>query len=402
MTINDDRKELLKTWIKQLHDGANPEEMKGEFVRTFPGVSSTEIAQVEEELIKEGMPVEEVHRLCGVHLAAFKDAVDKSTAIAPEDHPIHTLMEEHRLLLDFAGRLVQLAGKMKDDSEPRPDDDKLKEMRHLITHLKESESHYLREENVLFPYLDKHGVTQPPKIMWMEHDRIRQIKKNICQLSEKFAELDYKEFSTRLNEAARTLLETLSSHFYKENNILFTVAMKVLTEDEWQSVRRQFDELGYCCFTPGVAAAAPEMRAAPAVEQTTEGVIRFDTGKMSLYELTAVLNTLPVDITFIDKDDTVRYFNQTRDRIFPRAVAVLGLRVQQCHPQKSLHLVNRILEDFRSGRKDAAEFWIHLGERFVHIRYFAVRGKDGEYLGCMEVTQDIAPIQKIEGEKRLL
>ena len=126
------------------------------------------------------------------------------------------------------------------------------------------------------------------------------------------------------------------------------------------------------------------------------------TGEINKEILGAALNTLPVEITFVDKDDTVRYFNKNGDRIFPRPPAVLGRKVQDCHPKKSLHKVNQILDDFKNNRGDSAEFWIDLNNRKIYIRYFAVRDKNGNYLGCLEVTQDITKIQTIKGEKRLL
>jgi hypothetical protein len=140
----------------------------------------------------------------------------------------------------------------------------------------------------------------------------------------------------------------------------------------------------------------------PVEKPGREGIIHFETGALSKEEVEAILNTLPVDVTFVDKDDTVRYFNRSEERIFVRTKAVIGRKVQQCHPQKSIHIVNRILEDFKSGREDVAEFWINFKGRLIHIRYFAVRDRNGEYLGCLEVTQDITDIKRIEGEKRLL
>jgi PAS domain S-box-containing protein len=133
-----------------------------------------------------------------------------------------------------------------------------------------------------------------------------------------------------------------------------------------------------------------------------EGPLQFETGALSKDEIEVVFNTLPVDITFVDKEDRVKYFNKLGERIFERTKAVIGRKVQKCHPQKSVHVVNKILDSLKSGKKDVAEFWIPKGDRLVHIRYLAVRGKDGKYLGTMEVTQDIADLKKIEGEKRLL
>lgn len=133
-----------------------------------------------------------------------------------------------------------------------------------------------------------------------------------------------------------------------------------------------------------------------------EEKVSFETGDLSRNEIESILNILPVDITFVDREDTVRYFSQTKERIFPRTKAVIGHKVQQCHPQKSVHVVNQILEDFKNGRRDKAEFWINMNDRLILIRYFPVRNTDGDYLGCLEVTQDITDVKKIDGEKRLL
>ncbi len=391
---------MLKSWIKRLHRGEDPQTIKKEFKEVFADLDSSEIAKAEEELVKEGMPIEEVHSLCDVHLAAFKDAIGDGGEVAPEGHPIHTLMSEHSRLLEFAQKLVESSETLKALDGYETAEDELKNVAHLIEHFKESEKHYLREENVLFPYVEKHGMTGPPKIMWMEHDSIRNIKKNLYPLWENRSDLPFKEFAEKLTGYAKSLQELLSSHFYKENNILFPASMNALTEEEWKEVSKQFNDIGYCCFSPKVAGVeeAQTTESTPA----SEGEIAFETGSVSPHILEAMLNTLPVEITFIDDKDTVRYFSQPEDTIFTRSKAIIGNLVQNCHPQKSVHLVNKIIGSFRSGQRDVAEFWIDMKDKKVYIRYFAVRDKKGKYLGCMEVTQDIAPIQKIEGQQRLL
>jgi DUF438 domain-containing protein len=137
-------------------------------------------------------------------------------------------------------------------------------------------------------------------------------------------------------------------------------------------------------------------------EPAGEGYFRFDTGILSGAEMEAMLDTLPVDITFVDKDGAVKYFTQGKDRIFPRTKAIIGRQVQNCHPPASVHIVEKIVEDLKSGIKDYEDFWIRMGDRYVMIRYFAVRDKNGNFLGTLEFTQDIAPIQAITGEKRLM
>jgi hypothetical protein len=202
---------------------------------------------------------------------------------------------------------------------------------------------------------------------------------------------------------AKRLADMLAGHFNKENNVLFPTAMKLFKESEWEAVRKEFDEIGYCCFTPprGVAKAVAKPEKAPATTVSRDE-LSFRTGKLTVEELTAVLNALPVDISFVGKDDTVRYFSDNKDRIFVRTTAVLGLKVQQCHPQKSVDRVEQIIEDLKKGERESAEFWINMNGRMIYIRYFPVRSPGGEYLGCLEVTQDVTEIRKIEGEKRLL
>lgn len=381
----EDKKEALKELLKKLHEGVRPEKVKEEFKDILKGIEPKDIAEIEEELIKEGIKREEIQRLCEVHLAVFRESLEKEIS-AEVGHPINILMEEHKILLQFADKLKNIS------------DEKL--LSHIIEHFKESEKHYLREENVLFPYLEKHGVTQPPAIMWMEHDKIREIKKNLYKIVDTES---FKDNPKQLQEVANSLYDMLSSHFYKENNILFPTSLKVIEEKEWIDIRKQFDEIGYCCFTPENLRVPVEIKEeVPAPEVEMEGMISFETGNLSKEEIESILNNLPVDITFVDKEDTVRYFSQSKERIFPRTKAVIGRKVQNCHPEKSIHIVNQILNDFRSGKRDVAEFWIDLKGRLIYIRYFAVRSKNGDYLGCLEVTQDITEIKKIEGEKRLL
>ncbi|MGB9834203.1 MAG: DUF438 domain-containing protein [bacterium] len=396
------KKGVLKELIKRLHRGESPEEIKEKFKQVFSSVSATEIAQVEEELIREGLPREEVQRLCEVHLAVFKESLEEASAEG--GHPLFILMEEHRVLLDFQEKLLGIIREMGGKRNLEEGEREIKELENIASHLKESEKHYLREENVLFPYLEKHGIKEPPAIMWMEHDKIRALKKELYDLMEDRGILEFQTFISRLETTANSLKEMLSSHFYKENNILFPMAKQAFSGQEWQEIRQQFDEIGYCCFTPE-AARVPlkvekvEEKAVPVKE---EGLITLETGSFTLEELECALNTLPVDITFVDRNDEVKYFSQSKERIFTRTKAVIGRKVQNCHPQKSVHIVEKIVQEFKKGTKDHADFWINMNGRLILIRYFAVRDREGNYLGTMEVTQDISDIKRIEGERKLL
>ncbi len=383
-----ERREKLKEIIRRLHRGEDPEKIKAQFKEIVKGVSAEEVAMVEQELVNEGIPPWEIQKLCEAHLQVFRDSLKEETDL-PEHHPIAVLMEEHRVFIKMVQNLLEVAENLPNSRG------KVKE---LLGQMKESESHYLREENVLFPYLEKHGVVQPPKIMWMEHDQIRALKKEIYQLAEQEDFPSSPQLHGRFRLLASRLLDTLASHFFKENKILFPTALKLITREEWGKIRKGFDEIGYCCVHPEEHHHASH----PEEVDLEKDVIELPTGELTLKELMGILNTLPVDITFIDREDTVKYFNQPAERIFLRTEAVIGRKVQLCHPQKSVHVVNRILEEFKSGKRDVAEFWIEFQGRFVHIRYFPVRDREGNYVGCLEVTQDVTHVRELEGEKRLL
>ncbi len=383
----------IKQALQRLHRGEQPAKVREELRQVLRKLGPEDISRLEQDLVKEGVTRQELQRLCDVHLELFQESLEGTQLDVPEWHPLHILLKEHEMIIDYTQKL-RAAAEALTTEEGDGSLDKAKEAAH---HLLEAESHLVREENVLFPQLERQGITEPPAVMWMEHDQLREIKKKIRAL------LEDKPTGDKANELldqATSLAETYTSHIYKENNILYPTAHRVIPEDEWPRIRAEFDELGYCCFTPEPVPAPPPKGTVP--PEAPQGSVPLGPGALSAEELEGILNALPVDITFVGADDTVRYFNEAEDRIFVRSRSVIGRKVQQCHPQKSVHAVERIVEEFKSGKRDVAEFWIPFEGKFVHIRYFPVRASDGRYLGTMEVTQDIAPLKEIEGQKRLL
>ncbi len=399
---DESRKRVLREILSQLHSGVSPQEVKDKFRQFLESVSAEEIARIEQELVKEGLPREEIQRLCNVHLAVFKEQLEKQRPFAKPETPINTLTEEHKVLQQISEELGQVADKIVKAENANSISNEISQLREIAIELLDAEKHYLREENVLSPLLEKHGITEPPAIMWMEHNQLREKKKKLRGIVENYGVLNFKDFKKQLGEVSKSIIEVLSSHIFKENNILFPTALRVVTEQEWRDAQKDFDEIGYCCFTPQHLIAKSKAKEEVEVMPVPEGILQFKNGTLSKEEIEALLDTLPVDVTFVDANDNVKYFNKAEKRIFVRTKAVIGRKVQLCHPQKSVHIVNRILEAFKKGEKDVAEFWIQRGNSLIHIRYFAVRDKNGKYLGTLEVTQDITDIKKIEGEKRLL
>ena len=190
---------------------------------------------------------------------------------------------------------------------------------------------------------------------------------------------------------------------YKEEKILFPMSLQTLSDDEWAEIRRGEDEIGYVLALP--AARRPDETASSTSEDREagdNGLHGLMTGDISLAQLNLILSSLPVDLSFVDETDTVRFYSEGPERIFPRSPAVIGRKVQNCHPPQSVHTVQDILDTFRAGTQSVAEFWIELQGRFIHIRYFAIRDKENNYRGCLEVSQDVTGIRALEGERRLL
>jgi len=398
--MSADRKKMLKDIIKQLHEGTPPLTVKEMFSKYLETITPQEIAEVEQELVKEGVSREELQKLCDIHLAIFREQLGKTTTQIPLWHPINILIEEHNSMLGLLERYKRLLEDIKKAENLAQVEGGIVQLSSIAEDFNDSEKHYLREENVLFPLLEKHGITEPPAVMWMEHDKIRKSKRELQELVKKVGEQEFNSFKERINENFEAMNMVVPNHFYKENNILFPTALQLITNGEWVEALKEFDEIGYCRFTPRPP-VAPEI-----YKEEKKGAlpndIQFETGSLSAEEVGALLNSLPIDITFVDREDKVKFFNKSEKRIFIRTKSVIGRKVQQCHPQKSIHIVNKILDSFKEGKKDVAEFWIEKEGSLIHIRYFPVKDKDGKYLGTIEVTQDVTEIKKLEGEKRLL
>ncbi|CCQ95416.1 conserved hypothetical protein [[Clostridium] ultunense Esp] len=390
------RQKMLKEVIKELHDGRTVDEVKEKFAKVIEGVSASEISAMETQLVKEGLPIEEIQRLCNVHAAVFKGSIEEIHH--PEEvpgHPVYTMRQENKAIEEYMDETLN--NNLKEFKE----DDSKENINNLIQDLNllwDIDKHYSRKENLIFPYLEKYGITAPPKVMWGVDDDIRAlIKEGKLMLT------DYRGNKEEVIEKIENMANEIKEMIFKEESILFPMALETLTEDEWIAIYKESDEIGYALIEPETQWELKRINISDTEEKLPEaGHVRFETGFLTPEEISQILNVIPGDMTFIDKNDTVKYFSQGKERIFARTKAVIGRSVQNCHPPASVHIVDKILEDFKSGKKDHEDFWIKMGDLYVLIRYFAVRSKDGEYLGTLEFTQNIAPIKGIEGEKRLL
>ncbi len=238
--------------------------------------------------------------------------------------------------------------------------------------------------------------------MWGKDDEVRGLLKTLGEgLSAD--EANAAQWKLVIDTVAEPALMALEEMINKEERILFPMSLTALAEDEWGEIWQQTPRYGYCLVEPQIGYQPPKPTDPEKIAKvaTNESII-FPSGALTPEQLRGIFNTLPVDLTFTDADDRVRFFSEGQGRGFTRSKAILGRKVQHCHPPKSVHTVEQILDDFKSGRQNVAEFWINFHGGVVHIRYFAIRDESGKYLGTLEATQDITRVKELDGERRLL
>jgi len=393
--VSKERKEALKKLIKRLHAGEDFESVKADFESQFSEVSTEEISAMEASLIEDGMQVEEIQKLCDVHANVFGGSISDIHGLSltkEEGHPLQVLKAENE-------RIEQL---IQEEIEPylkKEGDQPVLMLRIAFDRLSEINKHYARKEQLFFPYLERKDITAPPKVMWGVDDDIRAMIKAV--------QTKLNEPGTKVKdvlEDAKKAIKEVREMIFKEDTILSPLLEENLNLYNFITIAENSDEVGYFLEAPKkkFEQAGEDVPEEETKTTNKDGEVPIGAGSLSLEQLEAVMNTLPLDLTFVDSEGHVKYFTQGEERIFDRPATIIGRHVNQCHPPSSVHIVEEIVESFRTGKKDNEDFWIQMKDKMIHIRYFAVRNKQGEYLGTLEFTQDISPLRALEGEKRLI
>ena len=393
-----DKSEQLKRIILQLHEGKGVKELKDEFAQVLDGLQADEIAAMEQALINEGFEASNIQQLCEVHVEVFEDELKKQKEehFMP-GHPIHTYREENRELEKKLKVLEeQIKAAKKDTYSPAL-------LTALIDDIAEVERHYQRKENQLFPKLEAVGFNGPTSVMWGKHDEIRDGLKGLKALVAQSAP------GKQVKKAGSAVLKTMKNMIFMEEKILYPTSLKKLDQAVWSVIYAEEPEIGFSWISRGSLwePALSEITgnkavAAPAAGTAASDTIPLDEGGLTPAQINLMLKNLPFDLTYVDADDKVRYYSATDDRLFPRTPAIIGRDVEKCHPPKSVHVVQQIVQAFKDKEKSKASFWLNFGGKKVMITYYALYNDAGEYEGVLEVSQDITEIQQLEGERRLL
>jgi len=356
----------------------------------IPTIVPTDFIELFDVVIKEGHEMEDVKVLTNKILNIFYESIREYNQIEPEPNSFLGVLkqnnQEMELLLHKIRPIFKTFVKHTDDETIK------NKLREAFRELEVFVNHYTIKENVLFPVIEKTWEDyRCIQIMWSFHDDIRRDLKTVFdQLAAE--ELQFKQF----NRCVGNIFFNMSAIKFREEKILFPYILEKISGHQLETMNREGAELGFPYVQPKVSNSKKS-------ESGIEGnVVNLGTGSVSVAQLKLIFNHLPVDITFVDENNKVCFFSTPPERIFPRTTAIIGREVRNCHPPESVHVVEQIVESFRTGEKDQADFWIKMRGKYVLIQYFAVRDEQKNYKGVLEVSQEISKIKALEGEKRLL
>lgn len=431
--MTDERIHILRDILLELHNGASPESVQERFDATFTGVSALEISLMEHELMSSdtGITFEDVMELCDVHANLFKNAVQQVDG-ADIDHPGHPvrIFKDENLALRAALIRVRRLLDTYETAEADVQTELIKGLQRQLDLLGQFDRHYQRKEELFFPIMERYGHDAPPKVMWGVDDQIRDLFTQVRQSAARLPAVPISEVTADFE----TFATEFEAMIFKEESILIMILLETFTQDDWLKIAKESDVYGYAIIRPSevwqpkrepfvdqveqvadVGTDLPYQRVIDTPEgQFTitftpkeEGPVNretpqpFGNGYLSVEEANLILNHLPMEITFVNKDDIFQYYNDsvpTEEMIFKRTPSQVGRNVELCHPPKLLPRVKRIFQALRSGEKDKFEMWFNSESRgqFVHVTYAAVRNLAGEFQGVLEYVQDIAPYRAID------
>jgi DUF438 domain-containing protein len=415
-TLNE-KKEVIKAVLRELHSGVSLEVLKERFKEFLKDISPMEIPLIEQELVREGVPIQEIIKLCDLHVALFRDfLISRELEDVPKGHPLNLLLMENEYLLKKAEALNIYALSL---SRATSEDEKkalINNIRDLINDLRKIRVHYRKIQMLIFPYLEKRGISAVPRVLWAREDEIIVKLRGMVKLLESN---DYTQIAKRASEIANGISEII----FRENKILFPAVWVLLSEGEWAAINDEANKIGWLVnvdvkWTPREKPTMPyevkgvvsgevleklpqEMKIMALAggikpdeyELIRSGDLNLETGFINLDELKSLIKSLPLEVTFADVNDRVRFFSEGKfHKGFARSKTILGRRVEYCHPPRLEAFIKKVLNELKSGAKDYEVFWTKMGDRIIRVMVVALRNDEGKYLGALEIVEDLTEI----------
>lgn len=409
---NDRVDKMIDIKLKVFNKELTPEEAKQLVNKTFDHITAEEFAYGEQHLYNAGITDEIMAEGMDDIIDVFRDVLSVNRLELPSGHPIQTYADEAAAIKKVLHQMeVKLKGKFIKN-----------EWLELYAQLSQINTHFSRKQHQLFSALERKGFDRPSKIMWTFDDRVRDAIKDAYELLQADKDKSFLEAQPNVLFLVRDILA-------KERDVLYPTSLKLLSDEEFAAMRIGDDEIGYCLIEkpPPYKGSGKKTETGAGKDSSTDNsslahdlkavlekhgiagnggakdqLLDVTTGRITLEQINLIYKHMQVDLSFVDENDEVRFYTDTRHRIFPRSAGVIGRKVQNCHPRESLHMVEAVINAFRSGEQDEAEFWIDKGKKFIYILFTAVRDDEGNYRGTLESMQEVAHIRSLTGSQRLL
>jgi DUF438 domain-containing protein len=412
--------------LKELHSGKSIEELKDKYKRIISAISPFEIPLIEQQLVKEGVRIEEILNLCDLHVELFKDTLNsREIKDIPKGHPLDLLLRENDLILKQSEILAVYASALLKSQEESGSDAKniVARIKDVVLKLMNIKLHYRKIQMLIFPYLERRGIIAPTRVLWGREDQVRtklrQLLEFLDRLENRFDPVLITEMGNRALELAREISELV----FRENKILYPTVQTLLSEGEWAAISTIAEKIGYIVETKGEKLSINAKPILPYEADTglpqekvdslpTEfrmmitsqginpdsyvvkgaGDIDLDTGFLDTEEIKAVFKALPLEITFANSDDRVKFFSESfLHKGFVRTKTIIGRRLEYCHPPRLESIVKKTVDEVKreSGHR---EFWTKMGDRVIRVLIVPVKSREGKYIGSVEIVEDLTGV----------
>jgi DUF438 domain-containing protein len=423
--INESKKEILKDVLRAIHSGISPSELKAKFRDVLANVSPIEIPLIEQELVKEGVSVNDILKLCDLHVELFREYLaSRELQGVPKGHPVDLLMRENEWILKQAEALGVYAQALLNSSSLDELKQNMRSIQLILRELRKIRVHYRKVQMLIFPYLERRGIIAVPRVLWGREDQVitklRQVALDLEKHGDNVDRNLVQQIVPRLMEVSSEIAELV----FRENKILYPAVYALFSEGEWAAIAEIADEIGYI-FEPGekewkpsskpvypyeleVTVTREQLDKLPpefrnAIEQRgiqpesyqirREGDIELETGYLTPVEIEGIFRSLPLELTYADTSDHVRFFSESEiTGGFVRTKTILGRRIPFCHPPRLENYVMVNVEAIKKGQFKYREFWTRMGDRIIRVLIAPVKNRDGKLLGVLEIVEDLTEV----------
>jgi len=423
MSNKVDKIELIKSILKELHRGMSVDELKDKYGELLRNISPFEIPIIEQQLVKDGISVNEILKLCDLHVALFRESLEKKELKdIPKGHPLELLMRENDWIVKYAEILGLYAAQLINSRDVEHMSKILDQILVLTNELRKIRLHYRKVQMLLFAYLERRGIYAIPRVLWGREDQVIVKLREFYRYAVESKSKGDVDMMVKAGELASEVSREIGELVFRENKILYPTLYVLLSDEEWSTILSIADEIGWIVDTSDrvwkpletkvypymietlltdeqLAKLPPEVRLRQGDIKADNYVIRreddieFETGFLTRDEVEGILKSLPLEVTYANKDHRVRFYSESEmQEGFVRTKTIIGRKLEYCHPPRLESFVNKVADEVLKGEVDKRVFWTKLGDRILRVIIAPVKNRDEEIQGVLEIVEDLTDV----------